>query len=183
MIAASLLPLLLLVCHAAAVPNLARAESTATSASSSSSSSSSSAAPTPWLSVVDSDGTISTVTPVVSTDASGQPTTIDAKPTDARPANAAPSDVRSPDNNAPDVFARCDSSKYELAETGNKQPYVPFCAPRNGTNWWFSGNYYVTWNPGHYPINSTVRIVLNYQTPGDGGRVADSVCIPPPPES
>lgn len=169
-VTAPLVPLLLLlVSRVAAAPNLARAESTT---SSSASSTSAAAAPTPWLSIIDSDGTVSTVTPVVSTDASGHTTTIDAMPTDApRPDDS---------TNDDDVFARCDSSKYELAETGNTQPYVPFCAPRNGTNWWVSGNYYVTWNPVYYATNSSVKIVLNYKTPGGAGRVAKTVRISPP---
>jgi len=70
------------------------------------------------------------------------------------------------------VIARCDSSKYELAETGNKQPFIPFCAPRNGTKWWVGGNYYVTWNPSHWAKNSSVKIVLNYYHAGEGGKVA-----------
>lgn len=167
-----LVPLLLLLAArvAVAVPNLNLARDESSTSTSTSSSSSTTPPPTPWLSILDSDGTASTVTPVVSTDSSGRVTTIDAKPTDT------PMPLSDGDG-GDDVFARCDSSKYELPETGNSQLYVPFCAPRNSTHWWVSGNYYVTWNPKYYAANSSVVIVLNYRNLGGGGRVARTVRI------
>lgn len=123
--------------------------------------------PTAWVSVVD-DGSATTVTPSVKTDSSGSPTeTINVKPSETASSGSGQAD---------DVVARCDSSKYELGETGNVQPWVPFCAPHNGTEWWVDGNYYVTWNPKHWARNSTVKIFLNYANAGDGGKVAESVC-------
>lgn len=162
----SLIPLLLLVSQVVAVPNVVRDESsTATSTTT--------GAPTPWVSIL-GDGSGTTITPVVSTNSAGQATTIDAQPT-----GTSDSTTENPsDDNREDVFARCDSTKYELAKTGNGQPYIPFCAPKNSTNWWVSGNYYVTWNPKYYATNSTVNIVLNYVTAGGAGKVAGNVCIP-----
>lgn len=155
----SLLSVLLLLSGSVnAVPNAVRREDT----------SSTTPTPTAWESIAD-DGTLSTVTPVVSTDSSGNPTTIDAKPTATGTTSTGDDD---------DVVARCDSSKYELAKTGNKQPFVPFCAPHNGTKWWVGGNYYVTWNPGHWAKNSSIKIVLNYNDAGEGGRVAKTVRSP-----
>ncbi|CUS07972.1 unnamed protein product [Tuber aestivum] len=119
--------------------------------------------PTPWVSVVD-DGSATTVTPSVKTDSSGNPTeTISATPSETASRGGGPDD---------NVVARCDSSKYELTETGNSQPWVPFCAPHNGTEWWVDGNYYVTWNPKHWAGNSTVKIILNYADAGGAGKVA-----------
>ncbi|KAG0642579.1 hypothetical protein HOY80DRAFT_1104324 [Tuber brumale] len=121
--------------------------------------------PTAWVSVLD-DGSVTTVTPSVKTDSSGNPTeTVDAKPSETASSGGGQSD---------NAFARCDSSKYELGKTGNVQPWVPFCAPHNGTEWWVDGNYYVTWNPKHWARNSTVKIILNYANPGGAGKVAKS---------
>ena len=123
--------------------------------------------PTAWVSVVD-DGSATTVTPSVKTDGSGNPTeTINAKPSETASSGSGQAD---------NVVARCDSSSYELGETGNVQPWIPFCAPHNGTEWWVDGNYYVTWNPKHWARNSTVKIFLNYVNAGGRGKVAKSVC-------
>jgi hypothetical protein len=138
----------------------------------SSSASPSTPAPSPWISVID-DGTPTTVTPVVSTNSAGQTTTIGAEPT-GTPGSTT---NNSGSGNNKDVIAKCDSTKYELAATGNTQPFIPFCAPHNGTKWWYSGNYYLTWNPSYYLRNSTVKIVLNYVDAGGAGKVARSVCI------
>lgn len=161
-----LVSLFLLVSQvAAAVPNVVRRQESSTVVASTTE------APTPWVSILD-DGTATTVTPVVSTNSAGKTTTIDAEPTStSQPASG---NSGSDDSNE-DVYAKCDSTKYELAKTGNTQPFIPFCAPLNGTKWWYSGNYYVTWNPAHYARNSTVRIVLNYETFGGAGRVAATV--------
>ncbi|RPA97247.1 hypothetical protein L873DRAFT_1691367 [Choiromyces venosus 120613-1] len=122
--------------------------------------------PTAWVSVVD-DGSVTTVTPSVKTDSSGNPT---------ETVNPKPSETGSSDSSGQngDVIASCDSSKYELEKTGNVQPWIPFCAPHNGTDWWVGGNYYVTWNPKHWARNSSVKIILNYANAGGAGKVAKS---------
>lgn len=123
--------------------------------------------PTAWVSVVD-DGSATTVTPSVKTDSSGNPTeTINAKPSETASSGSG-------QNN--NVVASCDSTKYELEDEGNVQPWIPFCAPHNGTEWWVDGNYYVTWNPKHWAGNSTVKLFLNYADAGGAGKVAKSVC-------
>ena len=108
------------------------------------------------------------MTPSVKTDSSGNPTeTINAKPSETASSGSG-------QNN--NVVASCDSTKYELEDEGNVQPWIPFCAPHNGTEWWVDGNYYVTWNPKHWAGNSTVKLFLNYADAGGAGKVAKSVC-------
>lgn len=164
MITGSVLPLILLAAasasRVAAFPNdnLARRADTATPTTAE--------APTPWVSIYP-DGSASTFTEHVTTNTRGQSTTVDTQPT----GSSVPDTSRSQD-----VFAQCDSDSYELTPKGNTQPWIPFCAPLNGTQWWYTGKYYVTWNPSFWQRNSTVTVMLHYINYGGAGELADSVC-------
>ncbi|KAL7269428.1 hypothetical protein RUND412_007910 [Rhizina undulata] len=123
----------------------------------------------PWT-TIDEFGSASVVTPSVSSD-STEITTVGLKPTET--ASNTPEDQKD-DGSNDDPVTGCNASKYEITGPGKTTPYVPFCAPRNGTEWWVGGHYYVTWNRNFWERNSTVVLTLNYVNYGGAGMVVDT---------
>ncbi|KAF3904173.1 hypothetical protein AA313_de0207559 [Arthrobotrys entomopaga] len=117
--------------------------------------------PSAWISVNETDGSIATITPIVTTESDGVTSTINLpNPTGTGTPN-------SNDGQPESFLPTCDSSKYQ---GGGK--YAPFCLPNNETHLWLKQTYYVTWDPtywGDSNLNNTVEIVANYlnSTTGD----------------
>ncbi|KAF3938062.1 hypothetical protein ABW19_dt0203311 [Dactylella cylindrospora] len=113
------------------------------------------ATPSVWISVNETDGRISTITPSV-TEIDGVTSTVN----NPDPDHTGGTD---PGEDEPTSFLpTCDESKYQ---GGGK--YAPFCLPNNSTHLWFKNTYYVTWDPTYWGDdegnNQTVEITANYQ--------------------
>ncbi|KAF3918014.1 hypothetical protein ABW21_db0203289 [Orbilia brochopaga] len=111
------------------------------------------ATPSAWISVNETDGRISTVVPIVTTNTDGATSTVNLPP--------GQTGVTDGDSEDPASFLpTCDSTKYQ---GGTK--YAPFCLPVNNTHLYLKETYYVTWDPtfwGDDTANNTVEITANY---------------------
>ncbi|KAK6533297.1 hypothetical protein TWF694_002250 [Orbilia ellipsospora] len=118
--------------------------------------------PSPWISVNETDGSIATITPVVTTESDGVTSTLNLpNPTESAAPNTG-------DDEPASFLPTCDSSKYQ---GGGK--YAPFCLPNNETHMWLKQTYYVTWDPtywGDSNLNNTVEIVANYLNSSTGDQ-------------